>query len=158
MSRIGRARPVPHRLQGRNAALYAKQGSLTLTAGASLSLTGSAIPTGALTMSAAGTLVLDGTLALVGALTMDAAATLTAANVPWKTGVLALTAAGTLALDGTRLKPILLVSIASAAGTDAFGNVYPAGLGVFDNGLIEGSTIKTTGSTGGLFVYAGDVP
>lgn len=136
MARFGRAFPVPrHVTSQRSPADYVIQGSLTASGAGTLSMTVLEIEFGTLAMNGAGTASM--------------------ANAPWLTGTLALDGAGTAGLTPQRLKPVLLVSLASAAGTDSYGNGYPQGIGVFDNGMIVGSTIKTENTNGGLFVYAG---
>lgn len=136
MARFGRAFPVPHHVTTRIFPARAViQGSLSLSGVSTLSLTVREIAFGTLDASGAGTLALQNATIVPGALTMNGA--------------------GTAGLTPQRLKPVLLVSLASAAGVDQFGNAYPQGIGVFDNGLIIGSTIKTESNSGGLFVYAG---
>ena len=71
---------------------------------------------------------------------------------------------GVFVYAGTPGLGTLIVSIAAAAGVDAFGNAYPQGLDVtmgtisgtaITGGTITGATVVVDSATGGFFCYSG---
>jgi hypothetical protein len=68
-------------------------------------------------------------------------------------GTITFTGSGTFTPTHQRLIKTLIVSIASAAGTDSYGNAYVEGLGVYGYGKIVSPEIDVISDNSGLFVY-----
>lgn len=85
-----------------------------------------------------------------------------AASGTFQAGDTIITTAGIFVYSGTPALGNLIVSIASAAGSDSFGNAYPQGLKV-TTGTISGTTISASTFSGtdfiinatGTFYYSG---
>lgn len=63
------------------------------------------------------------------------------------------TSGNLLVYDGVAQSGNLFVSVSPAGGVDNFGNAFPAGIRVFNNGDITGADVKVNTSSGSIWGY-----
>lgn len=68
-------------------------------------------------------------------------------------GSITMAGSGSMSPAFTRLVKTLIVSVAAQSGTDAFGNAYVQGLGVYGFGKLVSPEVDVVSDKGGLFVY-----